>query len=104
MSDTSAKKSSTDSPSVGTPQSGNAGPGTANTPPFDSKPSTGTNGVSNAVGSPFKKQRPSLPGLDGAMLASLDDVTASNNVAPQSQASNAAQAPVQATMDEDEEL
>lgn len=102
MSDTSAKKSTTDSPSVGTPQSVNA---TANgTPPFDGKPFNNTNGASEAVGSPFKKQRPSLPGLDGAMLASLDDVTASNNAAPQPQASSAAEAPTQATMDEDEEL
>jgi hypothetical protein len=104
MSDTSAKKSSNDSPSVGTPQSGHAENTTAGTPPFDSKPSISINGVSDAVGSPFKKPRPSLPGLDGAMLASLDDVTASNNAAPQPQASSAAQAPTQAAMDEDEEL
>lgn len=104
MPDTSAKKSTTDSPSVGTPQSFNSAAATAGTPPLDGKPSTSTNGASEAVGSPFKKQRPSLPGLDGAMMASLDDVTPSNNAAPQPQANSAAGAPAQATMDEDEEL
>ena len=104
MSDNSTKKSTSGSPSAGTPQSFNAGPTTAGTPPLDGQPSTSTNGASEAVGSPFKKQRPSLPGLDGAMMASLNDATSSNNVAPQSQAGSAADAPAKPMMDEDEEL
>lgn len=101
MSDNSTKKSTPGSPSAGTPQSLNAGNTTSGTPPFDGKPSTNTNGASDAVGSPFKKQRASLPGLDGAMMSSLNDATASNNVGPQSQAGCAAQAPA---VDDDEEL
>lgn len=101
MSDNSTKKSTPDSPSAGTPQSLNAGHTTSGTPPLDGKASTNLNGASEAVGSPFKKQRASLPGLDGAMMSSLNDATASNNVGPQSQAGSAAQAPA---MDDDEEL
>jgi hypothetical protein len=104
MSDNSTKKSTPGSPSVGTPQSFNAGPATAGTPPSDGNPSITTNGASQAVGSPFKKQRPSLPGLDGAMMASLNEATPHNNVAPQSQAGGAAEAPAKAMIDEDEEL
>lgn len=78
-----------------------AGHTTSSTPPLDGKPSNNVNGASEAVGSPFKKQRASLPGLDGAMMSSLNDATASNNVGPQSQAGSAAQAPA---MDDDEEL
>ena len=101
MSDNSTKKSTPGSPSAGTPQSLNTGHTTSGTPPFDGNSSTNPNGASDAVGSPFKKQRASLPGLDGAMMSSLNDATTSNNVGPQSQAGGAAQAPV---VDDDEEL
>jgi hypothetical protein len=101
MSDNSTKKSIPGSPSAGTPQSFNAGPKTSGTPPLDGKPFTSTNGASEAVASPFKKQRASLPGLDGAMMSSLNETTSSNNVGPQSQAGSAAQAPA---VDDDEEL
>ena len=100
MSDNSTKKSTPGSPSAGTPQSFNGGPTTSGTPPLDRKPFS-TNGASEAVASPFKKQRASLPGLDGAMMSSLNEATASNNVGPQSQAGSAAQAPA---VDDDEEL
>jgi hypothetical protein len=101
MSDNSTKKSTPGSPSTDTPQSFNAGTTTSGTPPLDGKAFTGTNGSSEAVASPFKKQRASLPGLDGAMMSSLNESTASNNVGPQSHAGSAAPAPV---VDDDEEL
>ena len=100
MPENSTKKSTPGSPSASTPQSFNAGPTTSGTPPIDGQPFTSTNGASEAVASPFKKQRASLPGLDGAMMASLNDATPSNNVAPQSQAGGAAKPMV----DDDEEL
>jgi hypothetical protein len=89
---------------MATPQSYNDANTTAGTPPLNGKDSTSTNGFSEAVGSPFKKQRPSLPGMDGAVLGLIDDAAASNNVAPQQQTTSAAEAPGKAMMDEDEEL
>lgn len=58
------------------------------------------------VGSPFKKARPSLPGIDGAMVSALNDVDPpSNNVAPAPQTiSGTGDQQAKATMDEDEEL
>lgn len=97
MIDASAKKSShmyaSETSSAGTPQSVSSTAGTAGTPPLGGN-SFNTNGASEAVGSPFKKQRPSLPGMDSAMLASP-----STKVAQEPQASSAAPKP----MDDDEE-
>ena len=73
MIDSSAKKSTHMYTSyasfAGTPQSISSTAGTAGTPPLGGNPFS-TNGASEAVGSPFKKQRPSLPGMDSAVLAS----------------------------------
>lgn len=108
MSEASAKKSphmyTSETPSASTPQSINSTTAAAGTPPLDGDSSFSANGASEAVGSPFKKQRASLPGLDGAMLSALNDATPANNVGPQPQTSGAPVQPAQETVDEDEEL
>ncbi|KAM0719284.1 hypothetical protein Q7P37_005189 [Cladosporium fusiforme] len=92
VSEPSAKKSphtyTSDSPSAGTPQSANSTTATAGTPPLDGKPANSTTDSSEMVGSPFKKARPSLPGMDGAMMSALNDVDPASNVAPQSHPNN----------------
>ena len=86
-----------ETPSAGTPQSLSSTAGTAGTPPLGGS-SFSTNGASEAVGSPFKKQRPSLPGMDSAMLASP-----STKAAEQPQASSAQPDQSAKPMDDDDE-
>lgn len=93
-----------DTPSAGTPQSINSTAAAAGTPPLDGKQATGTNDNAAAIGSPFKKQRPSLPGMDGAMIAALDDVSPATTTAPPAQTGGGtAQQPKQLTVEEDED-
>lgn len=108
MSEGSAKKSphmyTSDTPGAGTPQSANSTTATAGTPPLDGLPSNNVD-ASEAVGSPFKKQRPSLPGLDSALMAATNDATPATATEPQPQAVDApTDQQTKATMEEDEEL
>ena len=98
MIDSSAKKATymyaSEASSAGTPQSLHSTAGTAVTPPLGGN-AFSTNGASEAVGSPFKKQRPSLPGMDSAMLASPSTKAAQQ---PQASSDQAAK-----PMDDDDE-
>lgn len=61
-----------DSPSAGTPQSVNSLSANAGTPPADAATQVGLES-SDVIGSPYKKQRPSLSGIDEPTFSSLDD-------------------------------
>jgi len=103
----------TDSPTIGTPQSGNSTAATVGTPPEHTKVEDQGLGVA----SPYKKQRASMDGLDSTILTPLDsaqDTTSTAIIQPQ--APTTASAPVTssvtaqqrpqlaATQEEDEEL
>ncbi|KAK4570398.1 hypothetical protein LTR86_002478 [Recurvomyces mirabilis] len=60
-----------DSPG-GTPQSANSTSANAGTPPPEGMSSKVTNGTADAIASPFKRHRASMPGLDNAMFGQLD--------------------------------
>jgi hypothetical protein len=58
-----------DTPSAGTPRSVNSTTANAGTPPDRMSPAPVE--ASDVVGSPFKRQRASLPGLDSGMMGPL---------------------------------
>lgn len=65
-------KGPAESPTAGTPQSVNSLTANAGTPPPDDL--TMSSDVPETIGSPYKKQRPSLAGLDESALSSLTPV------------------------------
>ncbi|KAK5117964.1 hypothetical protein LTR62_004008 [Meristemomyces frigidus] len=64
-----------DSPG-GTPHSANSTSANAGTPPESMSPKN-VNGLEDAIGSPFKKHRASMPGLDGAFFGGPDGAVSS---------------------------
>lgn len=95
-----------DSPTAGTPQSVNSLAANAGTPPPD-EPLAIADAIKDTIGSPFKRQRSSLPGLDISTLSALDAPPAAASTATASLQSalfsNNTNALPMAT-DEDEEL
>ena len=71
---------SDDSPSGGTPQSINSTSANAGTPPEDTSPMHGDQ--PEVIGSPFKRHRASMPGLDSGIMGPVGSNT--NDVFPTS--------------------
>ncbi|QIW95733.1 hypothetical protein AMS68_001251 [Peltaster fructicola] len=73
------------SPAAGTPQSTNSLAANPGTPPADEPSMTLGNDLPDTIGSPYKKQRPSLAGIDESTLSTLtalSDADPASNVEP----------------------
>ena len=76
-----------ESPSAGTPQSVNSTSANAGTPP-DGSTSLQDDQATDAIGSPFKRHRASMPGISSAMFTPLDSQVGDALPAPASAAPN----------------
>lgn len=86
-----------------TPKSINSVTAHAGTPPLEAASLGAPNDVAEVIGSPHKKQRPSLPGFDESAYASLGPPANAISKTPQLQ-STVFQANNPLKVDEDEEL
>ena len=100
-----------DSPSGGTPQSINSTSANAGTPPEGMSPVHGD--TPEVVGSPFKRHRASMPGLNSGILGPIgsntNDVFPPSTLAPgpkddQTRASSTPEVKLEAKVESDEEL